>query len=1044
MMSFLEVGSNKKWINILFNDFGIPHRFEISEDLKTEWDIKNNRYFGEVQIPSYDKYPLKPVVCCFTVNESLPSGSISVPAAKFGVNPLHPTINQCTLKILKDQPVVLETVTFLANPKLYKRLECFQKDTEKFNFFCSKFGIIDKQSVIHLDDDISKPWCKVVDCTPSNTGIVDFNKTQIYFLEDTHSLLESKANLFDSISPTVPSKKSSNTRIQLSCLKHPVLRELYKNELPLTNDDTIFAFASFEVFQSVGVIDGNYITISNDTTSMTLQLFLLLQPNGYSNTKLFVHPRVMANFWKSGDVIVEKCESEFTNFAVASSVSLARVGNFYHSQKKYENLILHNLKKFLTEKERVLRCKQLIPIGFDSTFSSLYSDDIENVDDNLLNDSVVWFSIEKAEIENEDYDNGTLKDFIINPSRTKLVTENIISKHPLQMNNPTFHKYYDLVLPPKYDTNKFDYAKRFFNILEASLNCFEKSIPISTSIILQSGTPNTGKSTLVKSGSLYLGFHLLEIDCASLPVTNVGSLDSVSKTVGYIKAKVESVLPYTTPSIIYLSHIDILLRKDDSNQDPQVSNISKLMDIEVTKFINEILSKFKGTIFVCSTNNFDSLPTTFTSNLKFDINVSVPDENQRKEIFKWYLATDVLNRGIQGGYVFNSSNDLLLSKLALQSAGLTPWDIKFTIDKAKSKSLQNCIKHNNSNNDINNICKISMVDIKESIGDVRDEYSTSIGAPKIPNVTWDDIGGIDIVKGEIMDTIDMPLKHPELFASGMKKRSGVLFYGPPGTGKTLMAKAIATNFSLNFFSVKGPELLNMYIGESEANVRRVFQKARDAKPCVIFFDELDSVAPKRGNQGDSGGVMDRIVSQLLAELDGMSTGGDGVFVIGATNRPDLLDEALLRPGRFDKLLFLGIPDNNDKQLNILQALTRKFELGENVNLSEVAEQCPFNYSGADFYALCSDAMLNAMTRIAKEVDEKIKKYNETNGTNLSVRYWSDHIATDEDVKVVVNMSDFLTAQKELIPSISHDELQHYLRVKSNFESTDNGDNPVSS
>lgn len=129
--------------------------------------------------------------------------------------------------------------------------------------------------------------------------------------------------------------------------------------------------------------------------------------------------------------------------------------------------------------------------------------------------------------------------------------------------------------------------------------------------------------------------------------------------------------------------------------------------------------------------------------------------------------------------------------------------------------------------------------------------------------------------------------------------AGILLYGPPGTGKTLLAKAVATSCALNFFSVKGPELLNMYIGESEANVRRVFQRARDARPCVIFFDELDSVAPKRGSHGDAGGVMDRIVSQLLAELDGMAdgTGGADVFVIGATNRPDLLDPALLRPGR---------------------------------------------------------------------------------------------------------------------------------------------------
>jgi len=169
----------------------------------------------------------------------------------------------------------------------------------------------------------------------------------------------------------------------------------------------------------------------------------------------------------------------------------------------------------------------------------------------------------------------------------------------------------------------------------------------------------------------------------------------------------------------------------------------------------------------------------------------------------------------------------------------------------------------------------------------------------------------------------------------------------------------------------------MYIGESEANVRRVFQRARDARPCVVFFDELDSVAPKRGAHGDSGGVMDRIVSQLLAELDGIassSAGGDGsgdVFVIGATNRPDLLDPALLRPGRFDRLLYLGVSDTDEGQLRILEALTRKFRLDPALDLSRVARACPFNFTGADFYALCADALLKAMTRKAQEIDARI-------------------------------------------------------------------------
>ncbi|TKA58166.1 Peroxisomal biogenesis factor 6, partial [Cryomyces minteri] len=335
----------------------------------------------------------------------------------------------------------------------------------------------------------------------------------------------------------------------------------------------------------------------------------------------------------------------------------------------------------------------------------------------------------------------------------------------------------------------------------------------------------------------------------------------------------------------------------------------------------------------------------------------------------------------------------------------------------------------------------------------------------------------------VMETIQLPLSRPELFAKGMKKRSGILFYGPPGTGKTLLAKAIATEFSLNFFSVKGPELLNMYIGESEANVRRVFQRARDARPCVVFFDELDSVAPKRGNQGDSGGVMDRIVSQLLAELDGMSDGdggGGGVFVIGATNRPDLLDQALLRPGRFDKMLYLGVSDTHEKQQTILEALTRKFALDPSLSLPRIAASLPFTYTGADLYALCSDAMLKAITRQAEAVDAAIKTLNalpldaplKTSASHhlsssppdqllsptqfpsslvlqreeqrpltlrsvptgrITTAWFFDHLATPADTAVVVTEEDFFAAKGELVPSVSVQELQHYDRVRKTFE-----------
>jgi peroxin-6 len=311
--------------------------------------------------------------------------------------------------------------------------------------------------------------------------------------------------------------------------------------------------------------------------------------------------------------------------------------------------------------------------------------------------------------------------------------------------------------------------------------------------------------------------------------------------------------------------------------------------------------------------------------------MTAPDEGEREGI----LRSIVDDAGIR------LSPEVDLGNVAVKTAALVAGDLVDVVDRAlvaKQQRLEalatSATKSLSSSETITTrdielagghfSNSLTKADLDTAVDAARKNFADAIGAPKIPNVGWSDVGGLTHVKDAVMETIQLPLSRPELFAKGMKKRSGILFYGPPGTGKTLLAKAIATEFSLNFFSVKGPELLNMYIGESEANVRRVFQRARDARPCVVFFDELDSVAPKRGNQGDSGGVMDRIVSQLLAELDGMSDGGEGVFVIGATNRPDLLDQALLRPGRFDKMLYLGVSDTHEKQQTILEALTRKY------------------------------------------------------------------------------------------------------------------------
>lgn len=314
---------------------------------------------------------------------------------------------------------------------------------------------------------------------------------------------------------------------------------------------------------------------------------------------------------------------------------------------------------------------------------------------------------------------------------------------------------------------------------------------------------------------------------------------------------------------------------------------------------------------------------------------------------------------------------------------------------------------------------------------LKKRTATAIGTPQVPNVKWEDVGGLEDVKAAILDTVQLPLKHRELFASGLRKRSGVLLYGPPGTGKTLLAKAVATECSLNFLSVKGPELINMYIGESEKNVRDIFAKARAARPCVVFFDELDALAPARGAAGDSGGVMDRVVSQMLAEVDGLGDNSQDVFIMGASNRPDLIDPALLRPGRFDKLLFVGVSADSTHRVRVLEALTRKFRLATDVNLRFIAQKCAATYTGADLYALCADAWLQAAKRhMAAQAGGAAAGPLEGSGGGEGVPPVE---AEESEPAVVVEQKDFYAALRELTPSLSRMELERYERLRKQFQ-----------
>ncbi|CAI4049431.1 hypothetical protein N7582_004665 [Saccharomyces uvarum] len=1026
----------KASLTFSFSDIYAP--CTISKDIYLEYGDKTAGLYGTVGLPTYGQACSSKTIVRCVLDDSLPFCSIVLPAKVFGFVATQPTVDFCYFEPMRGDTIpVLDSVTFMINDQLYSKLMDLPQEIQQQQFLHYKYGINSLETVVHARDILTSGVCQILNCSPFSQGLVDFTRTELTLIKDVGRKSSTKKYANEDSTYSLPNiGTNSALSVKLKSLPYVISKTLLRPEPHAGDDDSIYAFTDAETLLRLDVTSGSFIRIAHTGCIRLVKLFVFLLPHDFEKNSIYVPPKVMASFSDCDTVTISKSNVGYSDIPIANQVCISRVGGWLQSQKSFQNIILKALKKFFSDSKRILCQNDLIPITFDSSMADLNimeNEDDVNEDDDLTqfdkNDSVVWFIVTSVELENASLNNSH---FVIDPHRTKLITANIINKKPLPLNKCDLQSYYGFSRTFHYDMHTFPYIRQLVNILETSFDCSQRGISLNTSVLLHSTTNNVGKATAVRFASKYLGVHLLEIDCLSL-TTNLGHLDSTSKIIGYIRAKWENVLPYTSPAVIFLTHLDSILLDVNSNQDPEATKIQKSVNFEMSKLLDDFTSEFPGTTFIGSVNNIDNIPSSFRSHMRFEILVTVPSEAQRLSIFKWYLSSSELNNDVKQATPLCCADDISFSSLSSHSAGLTPLDIKSIVETARMTATTRFYQESKKSGWHPQSILILKEDLSKAISKARDEFSVSIGAPQIPNVTWDDIGGIDFVKGEIMDTIDMPLRHPELFSSGMKKRSGILFYGPPGTGKTLMAKAIATSFSLNFFSVKGPELLNMYIGESEANVRRVFQKAREAKPCVIFFDEIDSVAPKRGNQGDSGGVMDRIVSQLLAELDGMSTDADGVFVIGATNRPDLLDEALLRPGRFDKLLYLGIPDTDAKQLNILEALTRKFMLDTDVTLIELAKLCPFNYTGADFYALCSDAMLNAMSRIARIVETKVSQHNETTGENISTRRWFDKIATKDDTKVVVKMIDFLKAQEQLAPSVSQAELDHYQTVRANFE-----------
>ncbi len=365
------------------------------------------------------------------------------------------------------------------------------------------------------------------------------------------------------------------------------------------------------------------------------------------------------------------------------------------------------------------------------------------------------------------------------------------------------------------------------------------------------------------------------------------------------------------------------------------------------EFVLEALERVK--------KNVDDMKTLKDIEFAIEEVKKLESEREVEKVVKTLLKTELVNE------VESEIVRTMLRKLADQTHGFVGADIEAFCKEAAMKALRRYLPEIDLEADeipmeVLESIRVKWEDFIEALKEIEPSAMREV-LVEIPKISWDDVGGLEDVKREIIEAVEWPLKYPEKFKRfGIKPPKGILLYGPPGTGKTLIAKAVANESEANFISVKGGELLSKWLGESEKAVRKIFRKARQVAPCIVFFDEIDAIAQMRGIDEGTRAV-ERVLNQLLIELDGLEE-LQGVVVIAATNRPDILDPALLRPGRFDRLVYVRPPDKKSR-LAIFKIHTRNMPLAEDVDLSELAEMTE-GYVGADIEAICREAVMLAL------------------------------------------------------------------------------------
>jgi len=535
--------------------------------------------------------------------------------------------------------------------------------------------------------------------------------------------------------------------------------------------------------------------------------------------------------------------------------------------------------------------------------------------------------------------------------------------------------------------------------------------------VLLIGERMSGKRVLVSKLARQLQVQLIEVNTFDL----LGS--TCSETCDRLQ-NVFAEAASLVPCILHLRRVNALMNEMKYHDLQTATRAAACLHDAFQNIKNAKLQL--GVIASCE--KVYDMPSDVRTCFTNELTIEALESTERQEIVGSMLVPTNLENG-----------DEVKTKIAEQTAGLQEGHIREIVSDAVFQALSIRLEERENLAEfygaggveeeelLDKPMSVSEEEIAKSLGWSSERTFAKLA--KIPSVYWEDIGGLEEAKQEIIDTVEMPIKYPDLFET---QRTGVLLYGPPGTGKTLLAKAVATECGLNFISVKGPELLNMYVGESERNVRDVFERARNAKPCVLFFDEIDSIAPRRGNGSDGGGVIDRVVSQILTELDGMDDSKD-VFLIAATNRPDLLDPALMRPGRIDKQIYLGIAEDVESKIKILEALTRKFRLSEDAELETLVQCLQNGFTGADYYALCSDALMRAYRKKIDEINARVEKLQRKQPGKHSIQTVLANMS-QEELNVCVHLEDFFAASMDLTPSLTPAEIERYRDLKTKLSS----------